>query len=112
MQNHLYLYPNIANVRKGIMTQAELAEQMGISQQEVSRYETGEVKAPINYIIDLASICGVSVDYILGHSTDVSILNQTERELLLKYNSLTEINKARIDERILTLLDIQEKTLP
>ncbi|MBR4554271.1 MAG: helix-turn-helix transcriptional regulator [Ruminococcus sp.] len=107
MHNHLYLYPNIANVRKGKFTQAQLAEQLGISQQEVSRYETGEVKAPINYIIDLASICKVSVDHILGHNTEASVLSDTEQHVLSLYNALTYENKIKAEERLLTLLETQ-----
>ena len=81
MQNHLNLYPNIAKVRKGKLTQAELAEQLGISQQEVSRYETGEVKAPINYIIDLATVCKVSVGQILVYSAAAEGLTAAEENL-------------------------------
>ena len=107
MQNHLYLYPNIANVRKGKFTQAQLAEQLGISQQEVSRYETGEVKAPINYIIDLANVCKVSVDHILGHTTGTSVLSETEQHILSLYNALSYENKIKAEERMLSLLDVQ-----
>lgn len=108
MQNHLYLYPNIARVRKGCMTQAELAEQLGISQQEISRYETGEVKAPINYIIDLASVCKVSVDHILGHSVPTTVLTEPEQRVLSIYSSLNPENKAKAEERMLALLDQQK----
>ncbi len=89
------------------MTQAELAEQMGISQQEISRYETGEVKAPINYLIDLANICGVSVDQILGHNVENSVLSEQERKLLSMYSQLTPENKIKLEERLAALLDMQ-----
>lgn len=89
------------------MTQAELAEQMGISQQEISRYETGEVKAPINYLIDLANICGVSVDQILGHNVESTVLSEKERKLLSMYSRLTSENKIKLEERLAALLDMQ-----
>ena len=89
------------------MTQAELAEQMGISQQEISRYETGEVKAPINYLIDLANTCGVSVDQILGHNVENSVLSEQERKLLSMYSQLTPENKIKLEERLAALLDMQ-----
>ena len=103
MQNHLYLYPNLVKVRKSKYTQAELAALIGISQQEVSRYESGEVKAPVNYIIDVANCCNVSVDYILGREKP----EPQENEVLALYNSLNSSNKIRVDERIKTLLEIQ-----
>lgn len=108
--NNLYLYPNIINARKNKYTQCELAELMGISQQEISRYEKGTVKAPINYIIDVADICGVSVDYILGRENRKTDNEDPDKEELMKmYDKLTEKNKIRAAERIRTLLSIQEE---
>lgn len=107
MQNNLYLYPNIVKVRKERMTQAELALQIGISQQEVSRYESGEVRAPINYLIDLANVCEVSVDYILGRGAVKSDLSKDEAHIVEMYSALSKDNKLRAEERISTLLDMQ-----
>lgn len=108
MQNNLYLYPNLVKVRKAKMTQRELAELIGISQQEISRYESGEVKAPINYISDLADYCGVSVDYILGKD-EVKILDNDLNNFLNLYNMLSEKNKIKITERMETLIELQSK---
>lgn len=108
MQNHLYLYPNLINVRKATCTQKELAEKLGITQQEISRYERGEIKAPINYIIDLAAICNVSVDFILGtpkRTSDLMLSN--EFEILSIYQKLNKENKIKLKERADTLLEIQ-----
>ncbi|WP_124099821.1 helix-turn-helix transcriptional regulator [Ruminococcus sp. Marseille-P6503] len=106
MQSNLYLYPNLVKARKSKMTQSELAKLIGISQQEISRYENGEVKAPINYIIDLANCCGVSVDYILGRN---SRANENDPDNILSlYNLLDKNNKLRILERIQTLLELQD----
>lgn len=106
MQNNLFLYPNLVKVRKERMTQKELAAQIGISQQEISRYESGEVKAPINYIIDLAECCNVSVDYILARKE--SSFNSDTAELITNYTKLNKENKIRAKERIDTLLDLQK----
>lgn len=105
VQNHLYLYPNLVKVRKEKMTQAELAKQIGISQQEISRYENGDVKAPINYLIDLANCCNVSVDYILGR--DKIYDTPKNEQILYLFNMLNENNKNRVLERIKTLLELQ-----
>jgi len=110
MQNHLYLYPNLVKVRKKVCTQYQLAELIGISQQEISRYERGEVKAPINYIKDVAEICNVSVDYILGLSRNTSdMMSKEDFELLEIYDRLTPENKAKLMERAETLLEMQDK---
>lgn len=109
MQNHLYLYPNLVEVRKATCSQKELAEKLGITQQEVSRYERGETKAPINYIIDVAAICNVSVDFILGISQKTtSMMFNNEFEILSIYKKLTKENKIRLKERAEALLEMQK----
>lgn len=100
----------MVEVRKRCMTQAELAEQIGISQQEISRYERGEIKAPINYIIDLANCCGVSVDYILGRKLPIDCVSDDEARMLTLYSALSPENKVRAEERMRSLLDVQEKS--
>ena len=109
MQNNLCLYPNLVKARKIACTQYELADLIGISQQEISRYERGITKAPINYIKDVAEICNVSVDYILGLSRDTSdMLLHEHFELLGLFDKLSPENKIKLIERAETLLDIQE----
>ena len=109
MQDNLYLYPNLVKVRKAHrMTQSELAKLIGISQQEISRYESGNIKAPINYIVDLANCFNVSTDYILGRK--VSNTDNTDPEnIMYLYDQLTYENKIRANERIKTLLDLQNE---
>lgn len=108
MQNHLYLYPNLVSVRKNKFTQYELAELLGITQQEISRYERGEIKAPINYIKDVAELCNVSIDYILGLSRDTSdMMSKEEFELLKTFGCLSPENKIKLKERAETLLEMQ-----
>lgn len=108
MQNNLFLYPNLVKVRKSRMTQSELAKMIGISQQEISRYEKGEVKVPINYIIDLANACKVSVDYILGREEIMAQEQSDKDNVLFFYNQLNYENKIRAVERIKTLLELQK----
>lgn len=111
MNNHLYLYPNLKSVRKATCSQKELAENIGISQQEVSRYECGETKAPVNFIKDVADLCNVSTDYILGRSRDRNdMLSEKEFEMLEIFGRLSEENRIKIMERAEILLEIQEKS--
>ena len=111
MQNHLDLYPNLVSTRKSICTQKELSELIGISQQEISRYERGEVKAPITYLIDIAAICNVSVDYILGLSNATAkMLSNEENELINIFKKLSIENKIRLIERAKSLYDFQNSS--
>lgn len=109
MQNHLYLYPNLVSTRKATCTQKELAEKIGIAQQEISRYERGEIKAPINFIADVADICGVSVDYVLGREKNTTyLLSHEENEIICIYRKMSGTNKIRLKERAETLLEMQK----
>ena len=108
MQNHLELYPNLVRARKAKCSQAELAEHLGISQQEVSRYERGETKAPVNYLADVAEYCGVTVDYLLGReNAGRQQLSAEEASLLQLYARLDRQNRIRVTERAQTLLELQ-----
>lgn len=109
MKNHLYLYPNIVKVRKRKMTQAQLASHIGISQQEISRYESGEVKAPINYLIDLADCCGVSIDYILGIDNQKSDHTPDEKHILSLYSMLSDEDKLRVTKIMKLFIDIENE---
>ena len=75
MQNNLYLYPNLIKVRKDKkLTQAELAKQIGISQQEISRYENGIRQADYKTLIAFADYFNVSIDYLLERTDNPTFL--------------------------------------
>ena len=52
-----------------IITQEQLAEEVGISVEEIAQYENGEAAPDIITLNSLASYFKVSTDYILGNST-------------------------------------------
>lgn len=96
-------YPNIAKVRAEKYTQAEFANEVGIKQQEISRYESGETKAPISYIVDLAKCCNESIDYITG----ISEKKNKQDEIIELYNKLSYESQIKIIERATVLLEME-----
>lgn len=50
--------------------QSDVAEKLGIKQQQYSEYEIGKRLIPINYLSKLADIYNTSIDYLLG-KTDI-----------------------------------------
>ena len=52
---------------KGV-SQLRLAIELNMSQNTISRYETGEREPGINELIKLADYFGVSVDYLIGRT--------------------------------------------
>lgn len=55
-----------------------------LNQQEISRYERRETKALINYIANVAAVCNVSVDFILG-------LPQKTSDMMLEFKIISYI---------------------
>ena len=56
----------LADKRKDLgLTQIEFAERMSVTRQTVSRWEAGAAMPDIDKIADIASILGVSCDYLL-----------------------------------------------
>lgn len=66
---------NIAELRKKAhMTQSELAHQLGLSDKAVSKWENGHGYPDITVLPDLASLFGVTIDYImLGEKKGIAI---------------------------------------
>ena len=52
---------------KGI-TQLQLAMELNMSQNTISRYETGERQAGYDELIKIANYFNVSIDYLLGRT--------------------------------------------
>lgn len=48
------------------LTQTQIAEVLGTTQQVYSRYEKGENEIPVRHIITLCKFYNVSADYMLG----------------------------------------------
>ena len=48
------------------LTQQQLADHLFVTQRTYSRYENGEHSVPVDILIELAKFHEVSVDYILG----------------------------------------------
>lgn len=69
------------------MTQAQLAQKLGITKSVISAYETGLRMPSYDILIHIARIFNVSTDYLLGVETrqniDLSGLSQEETDALL-----------------------------
>ncbi len=74
-----------ARKRKDLgMTQIALAEELNVTRQTVSRWEAGTVLPDIDKISDIASILGVSCDYLLkdGISEEETVVSSGISRLL------------------------------
>ena len=69
MRYEVMKFENIRSLRidKGL-TQKEVAQLLGISQNTYSQYEIGVLNYPVDAIVKLADYYGVSTDYLLGRT--------------------------------------------
>lgn len=89
------------------LTQAELARNLGITQDSISLWEKGKRIPDTVYIVKLAQFFDVSTDYLLGVEEDFgatikpranssATLPLDETELLEDYRALSYTGKARV----------------
>jgi len=76
------------------LSQDELSEQLGISRQSISKWESGQATPELNKIVKLAEIFDVNTDYLLQpNETDelklkTTILEKQQHEILHRQHKL------------------------
>lgn len=75
---------------KNDFSQKRVAESLGISNVQLSRYESGDRKPDPETLAQLADFYDVSIDYIIGRTNNTKNNNE--------FNPLNEINKI-LDEQ-------------
>lgn len=72
------VFPRIRDMREDAdMTQAQVAEMLGIAQTVYSRYERGYQTFPLPLLIRLADRYNVSLDYLTGR-TAIKEINRAD----------------------------------
>lgn len=65
----MVIIKNLVKLRKELnMSQAELAEKLGVSQQTISKYERGTREPDNKTLIKLSEIFNCTTDYLLGRT--------------------------------------------
>lgn len=62
------------------ITQKELAEALGMKQQQYARYEKGINVMPLTRFIEICEYLNVSADYILGFKEDMTTIKKENRK--------------------------------
>ena len=62
------------------LTQAQVAEVIGTSQQHYGKYETGKIVIPFDRVVALAEFYNVSLDYIAGYINEPRPLVKKDKE--------------------------------
>lgn len=73
MKSKQKVYPRIKDLREDQdLTQAQIAEKLGLHTTQYQRYERAETTIPADIIVDIAKFYNVSTDYILGLTNNPS----------------------------------------
>ena len=80
--------------KKNMLTQEELAYQLNVSRQTVTKWETGTIYPNIEYLIKLSNLFGVSIDYLVKED-DCLTLETHKIEISELACFLVKVNSSR-----------------
>ena len=108
---------NLKLLRKSAnMTLQQLADELGTSNQVLSRYERCEREADYNTLVKIARFFNVSIDYLLDFKAATTpapaALPLDETELLKNYRALSYVGKARVAAYADLMREQEEGTNP
>lgn len=88
-------FSKIAEERKKLnLSQAELAEKLGVSQKSISKYECGTRRPSYEILVAMSKLFDVSTDYLLDIEDllpkEQGCANEDEQTLILSYNEFQE----------------------
>ncbi len=95
--------------RQGI-SQQQLAQACGISQQSVNKYENHNVEPDISTLIAMADFFDTTIDFLVGKENEngnQGLLN-SENNLLKKYRTLSDNERLCVDTVVDTFYKIKK----
>lgn len=103
----------LKNLRKQAhLTQTDVAEKLGISQQAYASWERGIKKPTQDNLVKIAQILNVSIDYLVGNSDESVKEDELDNvELLFRMNSkgLTEEEKVIFKKELIEFMEKRKK---
>ena len=89
------------------MTQEQLGERIGVTNKTVSRWETGNYMPPVESLILLSDIYGISINEILaGKRVEIDELKQVTDENMTKVLGELEGDYKKFEKRMIVILII------
>lgn len=101
---------NLRTLREGKkMTQKQLAEAVGVSQQSINKYENHNVEPDIQTLQKMADLFQTSVDYLIGRRADLPVcpseLTRQEQNLIYHYRHLNDKQKKLVEALIASYME-------
>ncbi len=108
---------NIKKLRleKGV-SQQKLADEIGMSQQSINKYENHDIEPDITTLKRIADYFETSIDYIVGHTdirqkiqiTNDFSLNNDEAGLIVNYRALPPKSRVVIESLVEEMVDLKK----
>lgn len=84
-------YERIKDLREDHdLTQAQIAEKLGLHTTQYQVYERGEVKIPIEFFIDLSRLYNISIDYLAGLTNTPRKLDGSPYQVINKKTTIIQ----------------------
>lgn len=101
---------NLKKLRESAgISQRQLAEYIGTSQQSINKYENHNIEPDIATLIELANYFNTSVDYLIGNADReiqyTPVLNDKECVLIQRYRKLNKTQQKCIEIVIDTFIE-------
>lgn len=91
------------------LTQANVANALGITQQSYARWENGKVTPSLEKLSQIAKFYGVTTDYLLGNEPEEDELANVELLFRMTSDGLTEEEKAVFREELIEFMKERKK---
>lgn len=99
------------------VSQRQLGECIGVSQQSINKYENYEIEPDIRTLIQMADYFETSVDYLVGHSdirraiehTTHSELNDEESSFMGNYRKLSKSERESLRLVVENYMNLRKK---
>ncbi|QJB56393.1 XRE family transcriptional regulator [Pseudodesulfovibrio sp. zrk46] len=83
MEQYKDIAPRLIGVREGIgWTVKEMADLLGLPEEKVAEYESGEVEIPVGYMLDVSRLCRVDLTTLISgrepHLKSYSLVRKNE----------------------------------
>jgi len=99
------------------LSQQQIAQALGVSIQQVQKYEKGTNRISSGKLYDLAKFLGMPITYFFDQNDDLQLLNLDvnndinlfEKETLVLINSFGSINNAKLRKHLLATINLISK---
>ena len=92
----IQLGTRLTQLRKGQgITQVQLAQLLGVSQQTITAYESGNRRVPISHLPRLAALLGTSIETLIGQPAKAAGKRGPTPKLLQQLERLHSLPKAK-----------------